>query len=92
MLDERLRSIVYDDVWGVDIRFRDGMYDLTEEESAALRSYVDGILSKVASDGCVGVDDFRDFLSILEILEKADAGKAVLLCQHIYDRVMHLGC
>ena len=90
MLDKPLRSIVYDDVWGVNVRFRDGIYDLTTEESAAIRNYIDAITSKAALEGSVSAEDFSDFVSILEILARADRGKAVLLCQYAYDRVLHL--
>ena len=91
MLDESLRSIVYDDVWGVNVRFRDGMYDLTEEENAAIRGYIDAVMLRAARKGCVSVEDFSDFVGIMEILVKADGGKAVLLCQHAYDKAAHLG-
>lgn len=90
MMEEPLQSIVYDDVFGVNVRFRDGMYGLTESEVAALRGYIDEVLARARAAGHVSLEDFRDFIGIVEILEKADKGEAVLLCQYAYDKVLHL--
>lgn len=90
VLSKHLEEMIYDDIFGINIRFRDGEYDLTKAEETAIRDYFDEIIRKVEKLGYAEVDEFKDFIGIIEVLEKADHGKAILLCQYVYDKVLHM--
>ena len=84
MIDrERLWKVMFDDVNGIVVKFRDRNYYIKDDEEKVILEYVEAVVDEASSGGAISEEDFILVVRIIETLNMCQ-DKFQSLLEEIY--------
>jgi hypothetical protein len=65
-------------------RFRAGDYFLYEEEESVLKDFIDSFYESAKQNGCVPLNVFFEFMSLLDLIRDGDTDEVVNLAAYAF--------
>ena len=65
-------------------RFRAGDYYIDEEEQAILKDFIDSFYVSVKQNGCVPLNDFFEFMDLLDFIRDGDTDEVQYLADYAF--------
>ena len=84
MAYDKFLEVFFDELHGVDVRFRNRQFTLDDDEIVVIKEFIGDVARKLRDTGSIDANDAKKVVKVIETLEKSSEEDSMALLQYIY--------